>query len=163
MEVPMGTKGQGILKISPETVIKLLNQALADEWLAVIQYWSGAQVCKGPMRAAIAPELKEHMMEELKHADILSKRIIQLGGTPPVSPDVMMKLAGGSYEAPSDPSTKVILAQNTRGEQHAILYYNEILEQVRGKDPVTHNIIVEILKDEIEHEQDLEDMLSDMH
>jgi len=158
----MGTKGQGILKISPEEVVKLLNKALADEWLAVIQYWSGAQVCKGPLRSIVAGELLEHMQEEMGHANTLSKRICQLGGTPLISPEEILKFAGAPYEAPESPVTSTVLAQNIRGEQHAILYYNSVLETVRGKDPVTHNLIIEILKDEIEHEQDLEDLLSDI-
>jgi len=158
----MGTKGQGIVKISPEEITKLLNVALADEWMAVIQYWSGAQVCKGPQRTEVVQELLAHMQEELQHANKLSKRIIQLGGTPLVSPEAMLKAVGGNYEAPDNPLTSNVLAQNIRGEQHAILYYNSVLDTVRGKDPITHNMIVEILGDEIEHEQDLEDLLFDL-
>ena len=157
----MGTKGQGILKVSPEVVVTLLNKALADEWLAAIQYWAGAQVIKGRMRREIAADLRVHMAEELRHADILAERIIQLGGTPVISPEAMLKLAGG-YEAPANPVSSAIVAQNLRGEQHAVLYYNDVLEQVRGKDQVTHNIVIEILKDEVEHEQDLEDLLADL-
>jgi bacterioferritin len=159
----MGTKGQGILKISPEIVVKMLNKALADEWLAAMQYWIGAQVAHGPMRTAVVPELLEHMKEELEHADILAKRITQLGGTPDIDPKTILDVSGGGFEKPENPITSAILAQNIRSEQHAVLYYNEILETVRGKDPITHNVIIEILKDEVEHEQDLEDMLYDMN
>lgn len=158
----MGTKAQGILKLSPETVVELLNKALADEWMAVIQYWSGAQVCRGPQRTEISKELLTHMEEELNHAGMLAKRIIQLGGQPLVSPESFMAEAGTPYEEPGNGLTTQVLAQNLHGEQHAILYYNSILETVRGKDPVTHNLIIEILKDEIEHEQDLEDLLYDL-
>jgi bacterioferritin len=158
----MGTKGQGILKISPEEVVALLNKALAEEWLAVFQYWAGAQICRGALRPQIQGELLQHMQEELKHADKLAKRIVQLGGKPVNNPADILKTSGDGYEAPDNPSTRALLPQNIRGEQHAILYYNEILEKVRGKDPVTHNIVVEILKDEIEHEQDLEDLLNDI-
>lgn len=158
----MGTKAQGIVKISPEEIVKMLNVALADEWMAVIQYWAGAQVCKGPQRSEICKELLAHMDEELVHAGKLSKRIIQLGGTPLTSPQAMLKSAGSAYEAPDNALGSSILAQNIHGEQHAILYYNSILELVRGKDPITHNLVVEILGDEIEHEQDLEDLLADL-
>ena len=155
----MGTKAQGIIKISPEVVVSQLNRALADEWLAAIQYWTGAQVVKGPYKAAVEAELRAHFTEELAHADVLAKRIIQLGGKPVLSPEAMLKLSGSGYEAPENPLSASVVAQNLRGEQHAILAYNEILETVRGKDPITHNIILKILKDEVEHEQDLEDLL----
>jgi len=110
----------------------------------------------------IAKEFTEHMNEELKHASKLSKRIIQLGGTPVGSLNEVISLAGGSGLVPGNFLTSKVVAQNLAGEQHAILYYNSILETVRGKDPITHNLIVEILGDEIEHEQDLEDILFDL-
>jgi len=155
----MGTKAQGILKISPEEVIKLLNGALADEWLAVMQYWLGAQLYKGPQKKEITQEFLLHMQEELTHADKLSQRIIQLGGVPVINPKVLAKAEVATGELPEDSIGSNVLSKSIRGEQHAILYYNSVLEVVRGKDPVTHALIVEILSDEIEHEQDLEDLI----
>ena len=46
----MGTKGRAIVGIDVDNLIKVLNKALADEWLAYYQYWVGAKVAKGPMR-----------------------------------------------------------------------------------------------------------------
>ncbi len=40
----MGTKGREIVGEHAERVIELLNKALADEWLAYYQYWTGAKV-----------------------------------------------------------------------------------------------------------------------
>jgi len=40
--------------------------------------------------------------------------------------------------------------------------YKKILDFVTGKDPVTQRIVLEILEDEIEHEEDLESLLADM-
>lgn len=54
------------------------------------------------------------------------------------------------------------MEQNIKGEQCAIMTYKKILDFVEGKDPVTYHIILEILEDEIEHEEDLEALLADM-
>ncbi|MGQ4915311.1 MAG: ferritin-like domain-containing protein [Candidatus Asgardarchaeia archaeon] len=158
----MGTKGREIVKLNVDELIKLLNKALADEWLAYYQYWVGAKVVKGPMSNAASAELEEHANEELKHADMLAKRIIQLGGTPILKPEDWYKMTNCSYEAPEDPYVKVILEQNIKGEQCAIDTYNKLLEFTKDKDPITYNMILEILEDEVEHEEDLQALLEDI-
>ena len=60
----------------------LLNKAFADERLAHYQYWLGAKVAKGPMKEAVIAELLQHAADELHHAEMLTTRIIQLGGIP---------------------------------------------------------------------------------
>ena len=82
----MGQKGRSIVKMDVDELINLLNKALSDEWLAYYQYWIGAKVVKGPMKDAVIAELTLHATEELGHAELLSTRIIQLGGTPVLIP-----------------------------------------------------------------------------
>ncbi len=161
----MGTKGVQLLEtlgVDVNDLIESLNKALADEWLAYYQYWVGSKVIKGPMREAAAAELLEHANDELRHADMLSNRIMQLGGTPVLSPEEWNKIGNCGYESPEDPFVKRILEQNVKGEQCAIQVYNSILEKVKDKDPVTYEIVLEILTDEIEHEDDLQAVLEDI-
>ena len=158
----MGTKGREIVGVDVDKLIEMLNKAYADEWLAYYQYWVGAKVAKGRMRGIIASELEEHAAEELHHAELLVERITQLGGTPLITFESILKESNCGYEVPSDPNTKTLLMQNIRGEQCAIKTYVEILEFVEGKDRITEKMILEILADEVEHEEDLEAMLEDM-
>ena len=158
----MGTKGREIVNLDVSELIKKLNYAYADEWLAVYQYWIGAKLAKGPMRKSLEAELREHAMEEMEHADKLADRIIQLEGTPIIRPEDWYKMNNCGYEAPVDPSVKTLIQQNIKGEQCAIQIYQDILNMVEGKDPITYNIILEILTDEVEHEEDLESMLEDI-
>lgn len=158
----MGTKGREIVGVNVDELLTLLNKAYADEWLAYYQYWVGAKVAKGRMRGIIAKELEEHANEELMHADMLVERMIQLGGTPLLTPEALLKETNCGYDAPTDPNTKTLLIQNIKGEQCAIETYVKILDFVRGKDPITEKLILEILEDEVEHEEDLQAMLEDM-
>ena len=158
----MGTKAREIAGVNVDELLKMLNKAYADEWLAYYQYWVGAKVAVGRMRGIIAKELEEHATEELKHAGMLTERIVTLGGTPLLTPQDLLKESGCGYDAPSDPDTKKLVAQNIKGEQCAIVTYKKILDYVAGKDPVTYRIILDILEDEIEHEEDLEAILADM-
>ncbi|MEZ5335031.1 MAG: ferritin-like domain-containing protein [Methanolobus sp.] len=158
----MGTKGVEILGLDVNELIELLNKALADEWLAYYQYWVGAKVIKGPMREAATAELIEHANDELRHADMVSNRIVQLGGTPVLSPQEWYEITNCGYEAPEDAFVKKILEQNIKGEQCAIQVYSNILEKVKDKDPVTYEIVLQILTDEIEHEDDLQAVMEDI-
>ena len=158
----MGTKGRQIVGMDVEDLIALLNQAYADEWLAYYQYWLGAKIVKGPMKDAVASELLLHATEELAHADSLALRIIQLGGTPLISPEEWLKRTHCGYDAPQDPFVRRILAQNIKGEQCAIDVYQRLLELVKDKDPVTYNIVLVILQQEVEHEEDLQSLDEDI-
>ena len=96
----MGQKGRSIVKMDVDELIGLLNKALSDEWLAYYQYWIGAKVVKGPMKDAVIAELNLHATEELGHAELISTRIIQLGGIPVLSPAEWLKLTNCGYDVP---------------------------------------------------------------
>ncbi|MGB9175504.1 MAG: ferritin-like domain-containing protein, partial [Methanoregula sp.] len=78
----MGTQGRKIVDTDVGDLVKLLNRAYSDEWLAYYQYWIGSKVVRGPNKEAVIAELTLHATEELGHAVLLTTRIIQLGGTP---------------------------------------------------------------------------------
>ncbi len=158
----MGTKARELVGSDMNKIVALLNKAFADEWLAYYQYWVGAKVARGQMRGAVVAELEQHASEELKHAGMLVERIIQLGGTPILKPEDWYKQANCGYDAPEDPSVKAILKQNIKGEQCAIEVYNKLSAEVKEKDVVTYHLALEIMADEIEHEEDLESILDDM-
>ena len=158
----MGTLGKKIVGVNVNELVKLLNKAYADEWLATYQYWVGAKVACGRMRGIIAEELEEHAKEEMEHAAILTERIITLGGTPLLKPEEWLKECNCGYDAPTDPQTKTLIKQNIKGEQCAISTYNKILDFVKDKDPITYHLILKILSDEVKHEEDLESILADM-
>lgn len=158
----MAQKGREIVKMNVDELINLLNKALADEWLAYYQYWTGAKVVKGPMKDAVISELDLHATEELTHAQLIVTRIIQLGGTPVLTPKDWFTLSNCGYDAPEDPYVEKILEQNIKGEQCAIRVYNSLLDITREGDPVTYNIILQILSDEVEHEEDLAALKEDL-
>ena len=155
-------KGREIVKADLKKLLELLNKALADEWLAYYQYWVGSKIAVGPMRNAVVAELSEHAKEELGHAELLAERILQLGGTPILSPQDWYKLTNCGYETPKDPFVVRLLEQNIKGEQCAIKVYNELLEFVKDKDPITYILVLKILEDEIKHEFELKSILEDI-
>ncbi|MGC9471450.1 MAG: ferritin-like domain-containing protein [Bacteroidales bacterium] len=158
----MGQHAVKIVKVDKPKLIKMLNAALSEEWLAYYQYWIGARVMEGPMRSEIEPELLVHADEELNHAVQVADRIIQLGGTPVLNPAQWVSLAGCDYEEPTDPYVEMILKQNLKGERCAIQRYQDIAEFTMGKDHSTHQMAIGIMNDELEHEEDIEAWLADL-
>jgi bacterioferritin len=158
----MGTKGREIVgRFLPE-VITLLEKAFADEWLAYYQYWLGAKLAKGPMKEAVMAELTQHAADELRHGDLVALRLIQLGATPATSPADWFKLTNCGYDAPTDPHVVQLLEQNIKGEQCAIAVYSRLIEVTKDKDPVTYNLALQILQDEVMHEEDLQSLQEDI-
>ena len=158
----MGTLGQKIVGSDVKEIVNLLNKAYCDEWLAYYQYWIGSKVVKGPNKEAVISELTLHATEELNHATLLTTRIIQLGGTPITKPQDWYKFTNCGYDAPDDPFIVKILEQNIKGEQCAIKTYNSLMKKTKDKDPVTYNILLTILSQEVEHEEDLQALLEDV-
>lgn len=159
----MAKRGISILKgIAAKEVIDILNKAYCDEWLAYYQYFIEAKVVKGLMKDAAITELNQHGADELRHATMLSARIIQLGGTPIMHPGEWLVHSNCGYDAPTNPDVRVILDQAIAGEQCAITAYSNILDIVREKDIVTYDLVSQILADEVEHEEDLQSLFDDI-
>jgi len=158
----MGKQTKAILSISVQTVIKELNKALADEMLAAYQYWIGSKIVKGIYRKTVQDELAQHAQDELRHADMLVERIIQLGGTPLLDPKDWYKHTICGFKPPKDPDSIKLLKENLQGERCAIAVYNKLLKKLRGKDSLTYYMVGKILQDEVEHECDLEAILEDI-
>ena len=158
----MGKQAIKSASVDVKELIKMLNAALSEEWLAYFQYWIGARLMEGPMRSEIEPELLLHATQELGHAELVVNRIIQLGGEPVAHPKQWEKLARCKYDEPTDPYIEVILKQNLDGERCAIQRYQEIADYTAGKDHSTHQLAVQILNEELEHENDIEDWIRDI-
>jgi bacterioferritin len=158
----VGSRAREIVGDKVDVILKLLNQAYASEWLAYYQYWLGAKLIKGPMKDAVAAELNQHAAEELAHAVTVANRIIQLGGTPVLTPEGWAKESPCADDAPSDPYVAVLLDQNIAGEQCAISAYKGLMDVTKDVDMVTYNMALGILEQEIEHEEDLQSLREDL-
>jgi bacterioferritin len=158
----MGTAGKEIVGVNINKLIETLNKALADEWLAYYQYWIGAKVVKGINKDAVIAELNQHAVDELRHAGMLADRIIQLGGKPLLHPKEWLEKSGCGYTAPKNPIVSKVLAQNIKGEQCAIKAYKDLMDLTKDKDTITYQMAFEILRDEVEHEEDLQALEEDL-
>ncbi|UPT77100.1 ferritin [Sulfurovum sp. XGS-02] len=159
----MAKRGNSIIKgLEINEIITMLNKAYADEWLAYYQYFIEAKVIKGIMKDAAIAELTQHAADELRHANMVADRIIQLGGTPLLHPQEWFTHANCGYAEPKDFDVVSILEDSIKGEQCAISVYQELADMTQHKDIVTYDIVSEILADEVEHEEDLQALHDDI-
>ena len=159
----MARRGNSIIRgIEISEIITVLNKAYADEWLAYYQYFIEAKVIKGIMKDAAIAELTQHAADELRHANMVADRILQLGGTPLLHPKEWFSHTNCGYEEPKDFDVVSILEDSIKGEQCAISIYSQLAEMTKDKDIVTYDIVSEILADEVEHEEDLQSLHDDI-
>jgi bacterioferritin len=159
----MAVKGNSIIKgIEIADIISLLNKAYADEWLAYYQYFTESKVVKGIMKDAAIVELDQHAADELRHAVMVAGRIVQLGGTPLLSPQDWFVHTNCGYDAPKSFDVIKILEDAIKGEQCAIGIYSKLADFTKDKDIVTYDIVSQILADEVEHEEDLQALHDDI-
>jgi len=159
----MARRGNSIIKnIEIKEIITVLNKAYADEWLAYYQYFIEAKVIKGIMKDAAIAELQQHATDELRHANMVADRILQLGGTPLLNPQEWFMHTNCGYEEPKDFDVVSILKDSIKAEQCAITVYSQLAEMTKDKDIVTYDIVSSILADEVEHEEDLQALYDDI-
>jgi len=160
----MTIKSNSIIKeIDVSEIIAMLNKAYADEWLAYYQYFTEAKVVKGIMKRSVLHELNEHAEDELRHANLLADRILQLGGTPLLTPKEWFSQTNCGYMKPKKFNVKSILKEAIKGEQCAIVTYSKIAQKLKNKDIVTYDMVNKILADEVEHEHDLQSIVEDIN
>jgi bacterioferritin len=143
-----------------ETVIRLLNEALATELVCVLRYKRHYFMAKGIHSEPVKAEFLAHAGEEMGHADRLAKRITELGGEPNFSPDGLSTRSHAEYV--EGDSLSSMIKENLVAERIAIESYREMIGYLAEKDPTTQRMLKEILALEEEHAEDLSSLLLDM-
>ena len=113
------------------------------------------------MRAEeIAENLAQDVEEELGHAKLFAARIKDLYGTPPGSMEFTPEQ---TYLQPPEQQTDIVhvIKGVIEAESGAIEHYNAIIEFTEGKDPVTNDMVIDILRDEENHMRTFERYLSE--
>ncbi|MEO5956494.1 MAG: DUF892 family protein [Nitrospiraceae bacterium] len=147
-------------KAKVETVIKLLNEALATEIVCVLRYKRHYFMAKGISSLSVKGEFLQHATEEQAHADQLAERIVQLGGEPNLSPEGILDRSHSEYV--EGESLAEMITEDLIAERIAIDSYREMITYVGTDDPTTRKVLEKILAQEEEHAEDLSSLLKDL-
>ncbi len=156
----MGKEGKKIANLDVQDLIKDLNKAYCDEWLAYYSWWYMSKIVTGPGYEDMSEFLEKISKEEEEHADELANRIIELGGLPIANPMELEKHANAPYPKPPKGTSDYdnIINVVTKAEAGAIDVYNKLAAKTQGKDHVTYQLVCHILAEEVKHEEMFEDL-----
>jgi bacterioferritin len=138
-------------------VIKLLNDALATEYVCVLRYYRHYFMASGMLADAVKAEFLEHARQEQEHAGQLAERIVQLGGEPDLDPDTLTRRSHAEYKEGKD--LRDMVRENLVAERIAIDSYREMINYIGDKDTTTKRILEGILAQEEEHADEFSDLL----
>jgi bacterioferritin len=143
-----------------ETVVKLLNEALATEIVCVLRYRRHHFMAEGMNAEPVAAEFLVHANEEQQHADQIAARIVQLNGEPNFNPEGLLSRSHAEYVEGTD--LVDMIKEDLVAERVAIDSYREMIEYVGDRDTTTKRMLEGILAMEEEHADDLVGMLADL-
>jgi bacterioferritin len=141
-----------------DTVIRLLNEALATEIVCTLRYKRHYFMASGIAAEAVAAEFLEHANDEQQHADQIAQRIVQLGGEPNFSPEGLLTRSHAEYV--EGESLTEMIKENLVAERIAIDSYREMIAYFGDADPTTRRLMEDILAVEEEHADDMAGLLS---
>jgi bacterioferritin len=143
-----------------ETVIRLLNEALATEMVCVLRYKRHYFMAAGINAQSVAQEFLQHATDEQLHADQIAQRIVQLGGAPNFSPDGLMTRSHSEYI--EGESLIDMIKEDLVAERIAIDSYRDMINYFGNDDPTTRRLMEGILAVEEEHADDLSSLLEEL-
>jgi bacterioferritin len=156
------TPSQGILsedrRGERDELIALLTKAYWMEVETVMSYIANSINPDGIRAQEIIESLEQDVQEELGHAQEFGKRIKELYGVVPGSSDFQ---AEQTYLQPPEKQNDIVhvIKGVIEAETGAIEHYNRIIEFCEGRDPVTQDMVITILRDEEGHRRLFEGFL----
>jgi len=143
-----------------DTVIKLLNEALATEIVCVLRYKRHYFMAQGIHSDPIATEFLTHANEEQGHADQIAGRIVQLGGSPNFNPEGILSRSHSEYV--EGQNLIDMIKEDLIAERVAIDSYTDMIRYIGDNDITTRRMLEQILAVEEEHADDLVSFLADI-
>lgn len=157
----MGTQTQQTIENRQE-IIEMLNHDLANEVNAVLQYLQHEWLGEGIEYPHVTKLFDELSLTEMRHMEMLAERIIALDGVPYAVTDVGNISKYATYHVESPPKDysdlQAMIKADMENERIAIRAYTEQIREIGLSDPVTREMLEEILADEQEHEEELENL-----
>jgi len=133
-------------------VLGVLSKALKEELGAILQYFLHAEMCENWGYERLADLIKKQSIGEMKHAEVLTERILFLEGVPNVGD--IPKLNIGK-------DVKQQLQNDLDLEVGAVADYNHAIATcIKAGDNATADLLKVLLQDEEEHVDFLETQLS---
>jgi bacterioferritin len=159
----MGYLARRLLQGERTALVQALTQAYADEWFAHYNYWFVANTVCGPASAAVAALLRRKAQRALLHANWLAARLSELGGQPVAKlTELVQHATDKPFKLPDDVrdldgALKAVLD----AERTSLRTYQRLYEQTQQHDPVTQALALDLLREAVNGEEQLERLLGE--
>ena len=148
-------------KANAETVIRLLNEALATEIICILRYKRHYFMTAGIRSRHVKAKFLQHMTEERAHADQLVECIVQMGSEPDLSPERLLSRSHAEH-VEGDSLTEMITA-DLLAERISIDRYRAMIAALGAYDPTNRQVLEQILAQEETHAENLAGLLRAVH
>lgn len=136
--------------MSKDELIAALNEDLANELSAIIQYLTYAAKATGPYRPQLVSFFMAEVPDETLHAQFLSNKIVALGGEPTTE----------AAPVPKARNNREMLEQIMAAEKKAVAGYTERANQAEAYGDKGLQVQLEdMVRDESGHYEETERML----
>lgn len=144
----------GTLSAADRTmVLRMLNEALSMEVMCAQRCQSQAVLARGLDATAVADELERHAADAQSHAQRLLQRIAQLDGGSLASTEHLVHVSQSEYV--EGVTLTDMLNENLVTERLAVAGYREMVDYLGEKDPVTRDLLADIMAMEATQVQEL--------
>ena len=138
--------------MADKRLMDILNESIARELAALVQYMWQHVMASGLQSAEIEEIIKKVSIDEMKHAEKLAERLDYFGGIPTTKPSPIK--VGGTVEE--------MLRDDVKAEEEAIQLYKRAIQLAQELgDPVTRLLYEEILSQEEGHHHTFRTLLGD--
>ena len=130
-----------VQKASPK-LTEMMNQAIAGELQAIVQYMWHHVMVKGMSSTALSGVFEKVSMDEMKHAEKIAERLFYFDVNPTIKPNTIAVGGDGTQ----------MLKADIKAEEEAIALYKSIIKQAAAEgDETTRLLFEEILSAEEGH------------
>ena len=140
-----------------QRTIEILQTVLATEIVCVLRYSMHSIAATGISSESVKDEFAVHAKEEHEHAMMVAERINQLGGKPNFNPEGLVSRSASQYA--EGENLVDMIRENLIAERIAVDHYRELIRYFGDDDPGTRKMLVDILRTEEEHANDMHDLL----
>src|ERR1035441_7070815 len=137
--------------------LDILQTVLATEIVCVLRYTMNAVVASGLSSQSVKAEFDDHAKEEQEHMRLVAEWINQLGGKPNFNPEGLATRSASQYTEGAN--LVEMIKENLIAERIACDHYQELIRFFADKDPATRVMMEGILVNEVEHANDMHDLL----
>jgi ferritin-like protein len=146
-----------------DALIRELRRAYADEWFGHYNYALVAHLVTGTSAESVAALLRRKSEQALRRADRLAVRLIELGSQPVLKlTDLLEHATDKPFKLPEDfGDSRDLLKAVLDAERTSVRTHTRIYEMTRDRDPVTAALVLDLLREALEGEHELERLLGE--